>query len=166
MGSILYKTQSMHGKIIIVGPGGSGKDFLRKKMVDKGFSYGVSFTSRPPRVGEVEGSDYYFRSLDFFEANSDLFLELQEFNGWKYGISKEEFKKKDLFILSPAGLKSLPEDLRKISFVIYLNPDEKIRIKRLESRNDADSVERRLIADGKDFFQFSDYDIMITNEDF
>lgn len=156
----------MHGKIIIVGPGGSGKDFLRKKMVDKGFSYGVSFTSRPPRVGEVEGSDYYFRSLDFFEANSDLFLELQEFNGWKYGISKEEFKEKDLFILSPAGLKSLPEDLRKISFVIYLNPQEETRIERLKSRNDADSVERRLIADKKDFFGFYDYDIMITNEDF
>jgi guanylate kinase len=156
----------MKGKIIIVGPGGSGKDFLRKKMVGKGFSYGVSFTSRPPRVGESESVDYYFRSLDFFEANSDLFLELQEFNGWKYGISKEEFNEKDLFILSPAGLKSLPDDLRKISFVIYLNPDEKTRIKRLGERNDADNVERRLIADKRDFSGFFDYDIMITNEDF
>jgi len=156
----------MKGKIIIVGPGGSGKDFLRKKMVGKGFSYGVSFTSRPPRVGESESVDYYFRSLDFFEANSDLFLELQEFNGWKYGISKEEFNEKDLFILSPAGLKSLPDDLRKISFVIYLNPDEKTRINRLGERNDADNVERRLIADKRDFSGFFDYDIMITNEDF
>ncbi len=156
----------MNGKIIIVGPGGSGKDFLRKKMVDKGFSYGVSFTSRPPREGETEGIDYYYRDEDFFESKEDIFLELQEFNGWRYGISKEEFKEKDLFILSPGGLKSLPEYFRKISFIIYLNPDEKIRIKRLESRNDADSVERRLIADGKDFFQFSDYDIMITNENF
>ena len=51
----------MKGKIIIVGPGGSGKDFLRKKMVEKGFSYGISFTSRPPRKGEEEGKDYFFR---------------------------------------------------------------------------------------------------------
>lgn len=156
----------MKGKIIIVGPGGSGKDFLRKKMVDKGFSYGVSFTSRPPRVGETEGSDYYFRSVDFFQANYDLFLELQEFNGWKYGISKEEFNEKNLFILSPAGLRSLPNDLRKISFVIYLNPDEQTRINRLKGRNDADSVDRRLVADRRDFSGFCDYDIMITNEDF
>lgn len=156
----------MKGKIIIVGPGGSGKDFLRKKMVERGFEYGVSFTSRPPRKGEVEGSDYYFRDPDFFEANADLFLELQEFNGWKYGISKGEFSVKDLFILSPSGLRSLPENFRKGAFVIYLNPPEDIRKKRLAERNDADDVERRFLADERDFFEFSDYDIMITNEDF
>jgi guanylate kinase len=156
----------MSGKIIIVGPGGSGKDFLRKKMVNRGFEYGVSFTSRPPREGEEEGVDYYYRDENFFISNTDIFLELQEFNGWKYGISKEEFLAKNLFILSPAGLRSLPEDFRKDSFVIYLNPSEDIRLKRLQERNDADSVERRLIADRKDFFDFSDYDIMITNENF
>jgi guanylate kinase len=156
----------MSGKIIIVGPGGSGKDFLRKKMVNRGFEYGVSFTSRPPREGEEEEVDYYYRDEDFFISNLDIFLELQEFNGWKYGISKGEFHTKNLFILSPAGLRSLPEDFRKDSFVIYLNPVEDVRVKRLQERNDADSVERRLIADRKDFFDFSDYDIMITNENF
>ena len=156
----------MKGKIIIVGPGGSGKDFLRKKMVSRGFEYGVSFTSRPPREGEMEGVDYYYRDEDFFESNSDIFLELQEFNGWKYGISKGEFHTKNLFILSPAGLRSLPENFRKESFVIYLNPPEEIRKERLKKRNDADSVERRLIADRKDFFEFLDYDIIITKEDF
>jgi guanylate kinase len=156
----------MNGKIIIVGPGGSGKDFLRKKMVERGFEYGVSFTSRPPREGEKEGIDYYYRDINFFEANEDIFLELQEFNEWKYGISKGEFSIKNLFILSPAGLKSLPKNFRDDSFVIYLNPPEDTRVKRLEERNDADDVERRLIADQKDFFEFSDYDIMITNEDF
>jgi guanylate kinase len=156
----------MNGKIIIVGPGGSGKDFLRKKMVERGFEYGVSFTSRPPREGDKEGIDYYYRDINFFEANEDIFLEIQEFNEWKYGISKGEFSIKNLFILSPAGLKSLPKNFRDDSFVIYLNPPEDTRVKRLEERNDADDVERRLIADQKDFFEFSDYDIMITNEDF
>lgn len=156
----------MKGKIIIVGPGGSGKDFLRKKMVERGFDYGVSFTSRPPREGEKEGIDYYYRDINFFESNKNIFLELQEFNEWKYGISKGEFSIKNLFILSPAGLKSLPKSFRDDSFVIYLNPAEDTRVKRLKERNDADDVERRLIADHKDFFKFSDYDIMITNEDF
>ena len=156
----------MNGKIIIVGPGGSGKDFLRKKMVDKGFEYGVSYTSRPSREGETEGIDYYYRDEDFFESNEDIFLELQEFNGWRYGISREEFSIKNLFILSPAGLKSLPKTLRDESFVIYLNPPAIVRMKRLGERNDADDVERRFLADMEDFFEFSDYDIMITNEDF
>jgi guanylate kinase len=156
----------MKGKIIIVGPGGSGKDFLRKKMVNKGFEYGVSFTSRPPREGEEEGIDYYYRNEDFFKSNEEIFLELQEFNGWRYGISKGEFSIKNLFILSPAGIKSLPKSFRDEAFVIYLNPPADIRKKRLAERNDADDVERRFLADERDFFKFSDYDTMITNEDF
>lgn len=156
----------METKIIIVGPGGSGKDFLRKKFVDKGFTYGISFTSRPIRDGEEEGIDYYYRDDEFFENNSEMFLELQEFNKWKYGITKGEFSKKNLFILSPAGLNSLPKDFRKASFVIYLNPPESVRVERLNKRNDTDGVERRLEADRADFSEFFDYDIMIKNEDF
>jgi guanylate kinase len=156
----------MKGKIVIVGPGGSGKDFLRKKMEGKGFEYGVSFTSRPPRDGEREGIDYYYRDDDFFENNLDIFLELQEFNGWKYGISKGEFSVKNLFILSPSGLRSLNNDHRSECFVIYLNPPLNIRSERLLERNDADNVERRILADNADFFNFQDYDIQIKNEDF
>jgi guanylate kinase len=153
----------MSNKIIIVGPGGSGKDFLRKKMESKGFKYGISFTSRPPRTGETEAKDYYFRDSYFFESNPDIFLEMQKFNGWHYGISKEEFEAKDLFILSPAGLRSLDKKDRERSLVIYLNPDLEIRKERMGQRNDADSTERRILADNLDFFEFSDYDILITN---
>ena len=156
----------MSKKIIIVGPGGSGKDYLRRIMVDRGFTYGVSHTTRPPREGEEEGKDYYFRDIKFFEDNQDMFLELQTFNGWKYGISKKEFEEKDIFILSPAGLRSISKEIREKSFVIYVNPGSEIRLERLHARNDADDVERRYIADIRDFFNFSDYDIMITNEDF
>lgn len=156
----------MYGKIIIVGPGGSGKDFLKNKMVNKGFKYGVSFTSRPPREGEKEGIDYYYKDEEFFKNNGDIFLELQEFNGWQYGISKKEFSIKNLFILSPPGLKSLPKSLKKGFFVIYLNPSIDIRRKRLAERNDLDNVTRRISADKMDFLNFFNYDLMITNENF
>lgn len=153
----------MQSKIIIVGPGGSGKDYLRKKFTSKGFSYGVSFTSRPPRKEESEGVDYFFRDPDFFESNKDIFLEIQTFNGWYYGISKGEFEAKDLFILSPAGLRSLSKEDRERSMVIYLNPPLSLRAERLMERSDADSMERRILADKEDFFEFSDYDVLITN---
>jgi guanylate kinase len=156
----------MKGKIIIVGPGGSGKDYLRKKFTARGFRYGVSFTSRPPRDGEEDGVDYFFRDENFFEVNKDIFLEVQIFNGWYYGISKGEFEEKDLFILSPAGLRSLSKEDRERSMVIYLKPPEGIRIQRLSERNDADSLQRRIFADRKDFSDFCDYDIIITKEDF
>jgi guanylate kinase len=153
----------MNSKIIIVGSGGSGKDFLRKKFTSKGFTYGISFTSRPPRVDEKEGVDYFFRDKDFFELNKEIFLEIQEFNGWYYGISKGEFEEKNLFILSPAGLKSLPKEYRDRSMVIYLDPPLSLRAERLMERSDADSMERRILADKEDFFEFSDYDMIIKN---
>lgn len=163
MYSILFKIQQMESKIIIVGPGGSGKDYLRKKFTAKGFTYGVSFTSRPPRENETEAVDYYFRDADFFKHNKAAFLEIQTFNGWNYGISQKEFETKDLFILSPAGLRSLPPKYREKSLVIYLNPDESLRRERLMMRSDADSMERRILADREDFSDFSDYDVLITN---
>ena len=153
----------MNSKIVIVGAGGSGKDFLRKKFTSKGFTYGISFTSRPPRVDEKDGVDYFFRDKGFFELNKEIFLEIQEFNGWYYGISREEFEEKNLFILSPAGLRSFPKEYRDRSMVIYLDPPLILRAERLIERSDADSMERRILADKEDFFEFSDYDMIIKN---
>lgn len=155
-------------KIIIVGRGGSGKDYLRKKLTEKGYSYGVSFTSRPPREGEVDSVDYFFRSKEEIETLRDNgnFVELQEFNGWYYGITHTEFTEKDIFILTPSGIKSLPEEYRKNSFVIYLDPPIDILSKRLGERNDSDAPKRRIIADSLDFMDFNDFDLIIKNEDF
>ena len=158
----------MDRKIIIIGRGGSGKDYLRKKLVEKGHTYGVSFTSRPPREGEIDSVDYFFRTKEEIEElrDNNNFVELQEFNGWYYGISHSEFTSKDVFILTPSGIKDLPKEYRDISFVIYLDPSIDVILKRLGERNDADDPRRRLLADTIDFLEFNDYDLIIRNEDF
>lgn len=153
-------------KIILVGKGGSGKDFLRKKFESRGFIYCVSYTSRPRRDGEVEGVDYHFVDEDFFKKNSDIFYELHNFNGWFYGRTTDDFESSSLLIMTPSGIKNIKPEHRNKCFIIYLNPDLNIISERLKSRNDADSAERRLIADEKDFLDFFDYDIMIKNDDF
>jgi guanylate kinase len=156
----------IRNKIILVGKGGSGKDFLRKKFEARGFKYCVSYTCRPQREGEVDGIDYHFVDSDFFENNADKFYELQNFNGWFYGRTVEDFKDSSLIIMTPSGIKSIKPDHREKCFIIYLNPNLDVIRERLKSRNDADSAERRLIADEKDFSDFFDYDVMIRNEDF
>jgi cytidylate kinase len=70
---------------------------------------------------------------------------------------------KDLFILSPAGLTGLSDEDKTNSLVIYLNPPAELRRQRLSARSDADTVDRRISADERDFSAFSEYDIMITN---
>lgn len=156
----------MMKRIIIVGPGGSGKDVLRKRLEKKGYRHSVSYTSRPMRNGEIEGVDYYFRDESFFIENSDKFIELEKFNGWYYGTTHEEFLKSDLFVLTPGGINNLPKEVIESSFIIYINPSERVRRERLNLRDDSDSSQRRIQADRIDFDQFRTFDIQIKNEDF
>lgn len=153
-------------RLIIVGKGGSGKDYLRKKLEERGFKYCVSHTSRPPREGEVNGKDYHFISLDtaiheFIEKGR--FYEHVVFNGWVYGTSLDEFNSSNLFIMTPSGLASMRIQDREESFVVYLDIPEDVRRDRLSKRNDADKLERRLQADYEDFKWFFDYDARITD---
>ena len=57
----------MTGKLAIVGPGASGKDYLRKRFMDRNFRFGISCTTRFPRETEVEGEDYFFLSDEEFD---------------------------------------------------------------------------------------------------
>lgn len=153
-------------KIILVGRGGSGKDFMRKKLEQRGFKYCVSYTSRPKRENEKEGRDYYFRDETFFNNNIHKFYEIDDFNGWKYGRTIEDFERSSLLIMTPRGVANIKPEHRKKCFIIFIDPEREILRKRLIERNDADSAERRLEADDKDFIDFKDYDIRIKNEDF
>ena len=54
-------------KVILVGKAAAGKDHMRKVMESRGFIYGISFTTRPPREGEIHGKDYYFLTVEEFE---------------------------------------------------------------------------------------------------
>ena len=45
----------MNKRIIIVGPAAAGKDHLKKKFKERGFELDVSYTTREPREGEVDG---------------------------------------------------------------------------------------------------------------
>lgn len=155
-------------RIVIVGHGGSGKDYLKQRFINKGFKPSVSCTTRPPRQGEENGKDYHFVTKEEFQTKVDenLFFEYQEFRGWGYGTTRKEFDTADIFIMTPPAIKELSKEDRDSSLVIFIDIDEKIRGKRLSDRNDADSVERRIKADREMFDGFFDFDIRITDPTF
>jgi guanylate kinase len=99
-------------------------------------------------------------------STSGDFIENTLFNGWIYGTSKDEFLRSELFILTPSGISQLSEKDRSDSFIIYIDIDEDTRRRRMSERKDADSVERRLEADEKDFRNFLDFDCIITSNCF
>lgn len=158
-----------HKRIILVGKAASGKDNLRKRFESKGFKYAVSYTTRPPREGEVNNQDYIFITDELAQTmiNEGNFYEYVEFNGWIYGTTKSQFWCDDLFIMTPKGISHITPDDRKKCFIIYLDIDIQIRYDRLLQRDmPGDSVQRRIEADELDFMSFTDYDLRVTNPDF
>jgi len=154
-------------KVILLGHGGSGKDYFANYLSEKSFKRNVSYTTRPHREGEVEGEDYYFITKEDFQNKIEegFWHEYNIFVGdWYYGASKEEFERCDLFIKEPRGLSLLSKEERDRCYVIYINTPRDIRKERMLSRKkNADNVDRRLDADDKDFENFIDYDCEVTN---
>lgn len=157
-------------RIVLCGKAASGKDHLRKRLQSRGFKYGVSYTTRPPRAGEVNGVDYYFISDEEFSRMEleGQWYESVSFNGWHYGTTIEQFKETcNLFIMTPIGVSHIKPEDRRETTVIWLDIDEAARRERLAHRAmPGDSMERRLAADEMDFANFTDFDIKITNTDF
>ena len=159
----------MKSRIILVGVGGSGKDFLKRKFMERGWIPCITHTTRPMRSTETDGVDYHFTNPEEFQelVKSDKLLEHHQFNGWYYGTDANEFENANLLIISPVTIRNvMTPEFRKNSLIIFLDIPETIRRERLNLRSDADSTERRIQSDIEDFKDFTDYDIRITNPDF
>lgn len=83
--------------VVLSGPSGSGKTTIVERLLCEcptRLVKSVSATTRPPRVGEVEGVNYYFLSRDEFQARRERneFLECAEVHasGNWYGTLKSE----------------------------------------------------------------------------
>lgn len=146
-------------KVILIGGGGSGKDFWKSKLKDMGYKMDVSYTSREPRDGEIDGISYNFISEDEFllMIENGEFLQWNKFgNGKYYGTHRGSFATNDLFILTPNKVIPLIEsgEIKDDCIIVYLNPSVRTRIERMISRGDVDvdvEIERRTKTDIIDF---------------
>lgn len=76
---------------ILSAPSGAGKTTLRRALLERisDLLYSVSYTTREPRKGELDGSDYYFITKDEFEKGiaEDRWAEWATVHGNYYGTS-------------------------------------------------------------------------------
>ncbi len=81
--------------LILVGPAGVGKTTLARGFIAQDPSrraFSVSHTTRPMRLSERSGEDYWFVTRPQFEAlrDQDGFAEWAEVHGNLYGTSRQE----------------------------------------------------------------------------
>lgn len=134
--------------IVILGKSSAGKDMLLNELVSRyGFNSIISHTTRPIRVNEEDGKDYFFINKDEFQKmeKQNKFIETRKYktllNGkediWYYGISKEEFdsKKNRICVVDDIGLNCISNYYgRENIMTVYIDSTEKIRRERAVSR--------------------------------
>lgn len=118
--------------IVLSGPSGVGKGTVRKEIFSQqntSFEYSISMTTRAPRMGEVDGVDYFFKSREEFEGliEQGKLLEYAEFVGNYYGtpvdyVRETTLKGKDVFLeIEVEGAKQVREKFPDGLF-IFLSP--------------------------------------------
>jgi guanylate kinase len=161
---------------VISAPSGAGKTTLCKEVVDilPNLRHSVSHTTRPPRPGEVHGSDYYFISSAEFEKmkSAGEFAESAEVHGNFYGTAiktLEEYRAdgNDVVLdIDCQGARQLKERYREGVFIFILPPSFHELRRRLDLRNSdsADVKERRINNAAAEIRESGWYDYIIVND--
>jgi guanylate kinase len=163
---------------IVSSPSGAGKTTLTRRLLKEfpNLTFSVSYTTRPIRPGERDGTDYHFVSTAVFDemVARGEFAEHFFVHGNHYGTAKAPVEQalaagRDMiFDVDWQGGAALsdqwPDDCLK---VFILPPDLTILAQRLRSRaTDSDEViERRLRKAIEELGHFGEYEHLIINDD-
>ncbi|UBF27854.1 guanylate kinase [Kovacikia minuta CCNUW1] len=167
------------GKLIVLtGPSGVGKGTLLRSLLKQHpeLYLSISVTTRAPRLGEVDGKDYYFVSRSTFErmvAKGEL-LEWAEFANNCYGtprIPVETQIRQGKWVILEIELQgarqirqTFPEALRIFILPPSL-PELEYRI-RNRGQDTEEAIVRRLRRAQEEIDAASEFDIQIVNDDF
>jgi guanylate kinase len=168
----------MNAKLFVISaPSGSGKTTLCNKLLkDKlGLAQSVSMTTRTPREGEKNGSDYNFVSEKYFKAiiKKNGFLEYEENFGSLYGTPKKFIKdrlKKDLSVLLSIDVKGamkVKKEYPDESILIFIMPPSLDALKkrlRLRRSEDKKEISTRLKLAKKEIGFKKKYDYTVVND--
>lgn len=153
-----------------MGESAAGKSSIEKVLAQRyGYKRTISYTTRPPRVGEVDGVDYHFITEEEYadKFNSGFFVETGAYNGWLYGTTKEQYDKSTVCVLTPHGLRQIKKNLAEenmVSFYIMVPRRDRL-IKILERGDDIDEAVRRNQSDVGQYDGIEDeVDYVVCNE--
>lgn len=164
--------------LIISGPSGCGKSTLLKEVykdIDD-YYFSISTTTRAPRIGEVNGVDYFFVTKEEFEKdiNNGDFLEYAQVHDNYYGTSLKPINKAldesklIIFDIDVQGHEIVRKKLDFITTSVFITtPSLEVLETRLNSRNtdSIEIIEKRIKNAKGEVEYFQDYDYLIINDD-
>lgn len=164
------------GKLLVLsGPGGVGKSTITKAISDHPeFWVSISATTRSPRIGELDGVDYFYISSAEFERRiaANEFLEWAEFAGAKYGTPAEAVNEKlknglnVILEIEIAGARQVRKAAPDAKLIFIAPPSWEELKNRLEGRG-TDSDERRaerLALAQEEMAAQSEFDYILVND--
>tara|TARA_Y100000816_G_scaffold227413_1_gene172463 strand:- start:3300 stop:3932 length:633 start_codon:yes stop_codon:yes gene_type:complete len=163
--------------IILSSPSGAGKTTLVKKISKiANFHTSISYTTRIPRINELDGKDYFFiKEIEFntLIKNNELLEYAKVFNNF-YGSSKKKVLNKlnegmnVIFDIDWQGTQQIKEqelNYKLLTFFI-LPPSKKILLSRLAERenNNEKVIKERMEKFDQDVLHWKDYDYVVIND--
>ena len=164
--------------IVLSGPSGVGKGTVRKELFsqpDTNYEYSISMTTRAPRVGEVDGVDYFFKSRDEFEQLIEQggLLEHAEFVGNYYGtplayVHETIDAGRDVFLeIEVQGAAQIREKAPEALFIFLAPPSISELEQRLIGRGTEpeDVIAKRIATAREELEMMSLYDYVVENDE-
>ena len=171
---------SKNGQLIVISaPSGAGKTSAIKSVIRKlndqneESKFSVSHTTRSPREGDTDGSDYFFVTDKVFDelSASGTFIETAEVHDNKYGTSKnfiDENIKLGINIFLEIDVQGFQQlKLKNVEFrsIFILPPSIKELRNRIQKRglDSEDVIEKRMRNALKELNKANEYDYLIIN---
>jgi guanylate kinase len=165
-----------HFPVILSSPSGAGKTTIAKALLARraDIGYSVSCTTRPPRAGEVEGTDYYFLSRSEFVRRMEegAFAESAEVHGNLYGTLKTEIERvltggrHVMMDVDIQGAALLRRAFPSVVTIFILPPSGEVMLERLRLRKSDTKQEivRRLESALQELQAVEQYEYVVVND--
>jgi guanylate kinase len=158
---------------IVTGPSGAGKGSVMRALLerDSHLSKVVTYTTRPPRKGEIDGFDYRFISLDDFHAmiqDGRVFEHEQVYQDYYYGSPRELFVegRDGLIELDYKGRVKYQARHDQVVSIFLLPPDLDELKRRILARSEVSNLDARLANAIEQMRHAHSYDYVVKNDDF